>query len=271
MAAASWPSRWTLLFTPTRIDKKILVNSENRMFVLSSQTGETIALSDLETPVATAPAILGSYAVFGGDNGLIFAHNIATSYSAWRARLPMGVMVRPVAQGNSVFLADSGGNYVMYNNEGSLLWAGRAHAKISAEPVVTPNGVFVASEDQSLYALNRSNGRDRWIYRAETPLTRSPVALGASIYLPLHSGELVSIDPLNGSEIWRVKLAAHPFALLDQKLLLYTPKSIVIIDNQTGKTVSEYHAGPLKSVLRGPDNSIILVSPEGHLQRLDPR
>ena len=93
---------------------------------------------------------------------------------------------------------------LMFNTIGDILWQGRALGRIASQPALTPAGVFVPSEDQSLYALNRANGRDRWIYRAETPLRTSPVALGTSLYIYTDNQGLLSIDPLNGAKLWSV-------------------------------------------------------------------
>lgn len=263
--------RISTLYTPNRSKDKILINTENRMYVLSAATGDMVELSNLELPVNNGPAMTGSLAIFGADTGLIFAHSTVTGYSVWRKQLPSGILAKPVINNGSLFVADSAGNYAMYNTSGDLLWRGRTHARITATPALTPNGVFVPSEDESLYALNRATGKDRWIYRATGPLKRAPIIVSTSLFLPLPNGSLAALDPLNGSELWRYPGEAQPVAIIDQKLLLATPHSLVVIDNQSGKILTQVPSKPLWRVLRGPDNSLILISPDGQIERLDPK
>jgi outer membrane protein assembly factor BamB len=257
------------LFEPVLIGDRVFINSGNRVYVLAADTGRHIGLADLESPVAEGPSVSGNLLIFGSLSGKVFAHSAQTGHSAWTMNMPASIIVKPVVDGGNVFVTDSRGDYKMFTTTGELAWYGRALARISARPIVNSNGVFVASEDQTLRALNRVNGHDRWTYRATAPLREAPTALGASIYLPLPTGDLASIDPLNGSELWKLPGSPIPLELNGQKLLLYTGRSLQLVDNQTGKTLSRAPIAPVMEILHGPDNSLVLIAANGEVQRLD--
>ncbi|MCE9590821.1 MAG: PQQ-binding-like beta-propeller repeat protein [Planctomycetes bacterium] len=262
-----------VLSPPTRSGTSILINSENSLYTLAADTGALRNLSYLRSPVADAPAISGDIAVFGSVNGRISGHSITAGTERWAYLLPAGILTQPIMVAGNAFLAASDGEYIFIKaDDGTLVWRGRTHARISADPVANLQTIFVASEDQSLYALNRSVGRDRWIYRATRPLTRSPILLENSVYLPIPGEALVSIDILSGAELWRIAADdAQPVLVSGSKVLMATRRSLMVLDNQTGKVLTQVPVEQVQTIVRGPENSIILVSTKGRMQRLDPR
>lgn len=260
------------IFMPTRTDKLILVNSERGYYALDAETGRLVSQHELVGPVSTSPAIANDTAVFGGLTGRVFAQGVNSGFQRWAYQMASGVAVPPILIGNSVVVADTAGNVVAIEAEtGTLLWRARAHERVTANLVATTQTVYVPSHDQSFYAINRLNGRDRWVYRAGLPLDQSPKLLGNSLYLPLPRTALVCLDPTTGAEVWRNPTDARPLTLVEQRLLLWTPTSLMYVDNQSGKPVAEVPTDTLSSVLVGPDNSLVLVARNGRLQRLNTR
>lgn len=262
-----------ILSAPTRVPSGILINSENRLYTLAPDTGLLKNMSNLRSPVGDAPAIDGDMAVFGGVAGRVFGHSIAAGTEHWAYQLAGSILVRPIMVSGNAFIADNLGDYVFIRtSDGELIWRGRTHARITADPVASAQTIFVASEDQSLYAINRSTGRDRWIYRARQPLKRNPILVENSIFLPLPGEGLVSIDTLGGTENWRLANSdATPVLIRGSQLLLFTSRSLFFVDSQSGKLITQVPVQAIQGVIPGPDNSIVLVSTNGRLQRLDPR
>jgi len=262
-----------LLFEPVRLGDEILINTETRLLRLSMDTGRTVGYSTLEAAVADRPVILGELAVFGGLSGRVFAHNTATGYSSWSRQMSAGIMVRPVAAGYKVFVADSNGVYGMFDvAAGDSLWKGVTYGQISAVPVVSPLGVFVACEDQTMYALDRSSGKDRWKYMASSPLKSPPTVIKNTLFLPDPDRGLVALDAVAGGELWtRKDTSAAPITIAGGRLLLNDRTRLLALDPASGKSIAEVPVAPLKTVLLGPQGSLILVGARGRLVRLDPQ
>src|SRR5690606_2682791 len=129
------------------------------------------------------PAMLGEYAIFGGGGGRIFAHDIVTGFAKWQYTLPSEIKVSPVVSGQAVFAVDSSGVFAQLDGaSGRLMWKGRAFAPVTAAPAIG-NAIYLASHDQTLYALDRLSGGDRWKFRETEPLKHSPVVMAGSQYV----------------------------------------------------------------------------------------
>ncbi len=261
------------LYEPIKDGNLVIINSETQLFTFAADTGRLINVANLEYSVNSAPYYFKGLAIFGGMNGRLFAHSVKEGFRTWAYMMSTGILVRPVGTGNQVFAADVTGQYAMYDaSTGTRGWAGRTFARISAQPVITKDAVYLASEDQALYSLDRFTGDDRvgWPYRTDRPLKQGVTVIGASIYLPLGTDALICIDPLSGREVWRRQGEAQPILITkDNYVLLNTGRALVLADNSTGKTVLQLPSKPIQTVLQGPDGSLIILAKDGKLQRYD--
>jgi len=260
------------LYEPVRSGDLLLINSEQLLYAVSLDTGKTIEVTRLESLVSHAPAMVGDLAIFGGMNHRVFAHDIKAGYTKWAYQLTERVFARPAAFGPNVFVADGNGVYALFEADtGTLLWKGRTFDRVSAQPAMSRMGVFVAGEDHSLYALHAATGRDRWIYHSTEPLTLSPHVFGGTVILPEPGRGMVAIDVRTGDERWRKPFVAYPVSRSEGTLLVHTADSFRVLNLESGKTLTEVPVHPLKTVLKGPDGQMILVSPGGRLLLLDPQ
>ncbi len=252
-------------------DDRVLINSNRRMFSLRAMDGELLYVSNLDYPVVHAPAMIGEYAIFGGGNGRAFAHDIYSGFAKWEYQLPTEIRVEPVLSGTNAFVVDSRGIYAMLEGTtGEVLWKGRTFAPVVAKPAVGA-AVYLASQDQTLYALDRNTGVDRWKFRETAPLNESPVVMGVQVFLPLGKRGLVAIDAAEGHELWRISDRAYPVRLYGDRLLLKLDKALRMVDAATGETIEEVATMPLKTVLVDSETgSIVLIANNGWMQRLDP-
>ncbi|MCX5660781.1 MAG: PQQ-binding-like beta-propeller repeat protein [Planctomycetota bacterium] len=273
----------TLIYDGSRqvtLNSVVCINSENTVYLLSAVDGHQIGTRPLPIAASNAPAVAEEYLIFGGANGTVFAIDLVTGFKKWAYKMPAAVVARPVLIKPSVFVGDALGVYALitafaYSGEdkpGELRWKGKTFAPIRGAAAYNNQGIFVASEDQSLYSFNRATGRDRdgWPFRTSEPLRMSPIALGNSLYLPLASGSLVSVDPATARKLWSFPSLAKPVLLQDQRLLLSGGNALWMVDNATGKATVEVQVDPLRAVLRLDKNSLLLVSPNGRMQRYDP-
>lgn len=260
------------IFQPVRRDDTILINSETMMYTFSAENGHLIGDSKLESAVLDGPALVNDLAIFGGLSGRLFAHSAVTGYSKWAYQMTGGIVVRPIASGYNVFVADSNGVYALLQSDaGDVIWKGRAFGRISALPAISGHGVYIASEDQTLYALNRNTGADRWKYRSAVPLRNSPVLIDNTVFLNDPSVGLVALDAATGAQRWRLDIPATPIVIDNKKLLLHHDTRLLLVDPDSGKTIVQVSTRPLKSILTGPDQSLLLISESGNLMRLDPQ
>lgn len=265
-------TRTDRLYRPTRAGEFIVVNSDDRLFTLRATNGDPVHIQVLDSIVAAGPVTRGNQVILGGVNGTIFAHNIDEGYPDWRYLLTDRVRTPPILVNNHVFAADAKGTYALIAAEdGALAWRGRAFGPIIAPPAADQDAIYVASRDQSLYALNRVTGDDQWIYRSSAPLTVGPKPIGTLVLQPVPDDGVVALESSSGEMRWRIDEVLNPIVGDDDQILLAGGRGLRLVDADSGNTITQVDTLPLMDVLRGPDDSLILVSPEGRLMRINPQ
>lgn len=261
------------LYSAFRWGGMIHLNSPIRLFSLHAHDGSVARINDLESTVSTGPVLHGDFAIFGGVDGRVFAHDLNRGFYRWAYQMSDQISTPPVNAGHLVFVTDDRGGYAMLRGDnGELHWRRYTYGPIRAEPVVDERTVYVASEDRSLYALDlRAGGRDRWVHFADRALNQSPGVASDLVLQPLGDAGLVALEKDTGEERWRLARRAE-FVLErdDGRLLLAGRDRLMLVHPDTGEVLEQANTHPLETVLRGPDQSIILVSERGRLLRLNP-
>lgn len=262
------------LYEPNRSGDDIIINTGQNIYLLNALTGKLTSKAKLFAQVTDGPVISGKMAIFGGVNGQIFAHSLQTGYSRWTAELPTAVLVRPIVSGPNVFVTDAQGVYTLLSlTTGERVWTGRTFAKISAKPVAsdTTQLVYIPSQDQNVYAVSRTTGKDRWIYRTNYPVLKDLAIFGNTLFVNQPDG-LAAVDAISGELLWKRPGNYRPIDLIDQRLIVNAGVYLSVLDVATGQTIREATlVEPIKSILRGPDDSLILVTSKGRVTRIDPQ
>jgi len=272
-----WRKKWVTdaqtLFEPSRLGNHIIVNSDRDVFHLDVQTGRLVSVSRMQDQVNDGPMLTGTLAIFGSNRGRVFAHDLTTGHSRWAAEMAGGVDVRPIVAGNGVFIADILGTFALFEaDSGTRVWTGRTFGKITARPAYSnaTQLIYLASEDQNLYAINRSTGKDRWIYRTGEPFVVDPVLLGNTLFVTQSNG-LTAIDAITGSKLWNIPHRYQVVDLIDHRLIVSSGVYLMMIDVTNGKTLREVpFIERVQSVVPAIDDSLIVVTPQGRMVRLDP-
>ena len=90
------------------------------------------------------------------------------------------------------------------------------------------------------------------------------------VYLPVPGHGLVAIDSVGGTELWKASgRDARPIARSQQTLLMHDGTQLIVVNSESGKTIRHVPTRPLHTVLRTATGSLILVSPNAWLMRLD--
>ena len=262
------------LFQPQRRDDQILINTESEIFLLDSDTGVSQGRQTLASPVNHRSDLTGELAIFGSMNGLIFAHNLDTGQVEWRKRMDDTVVAAPTVLHNQVFVADRTGLCRMLSAiTGEYLWHFKTFGPVTAKAPTSRLLVFVASEDESLYALDRRTGSRQWIHRAGQPLKESPVIIDDLLFLNVAGKGMLAIEwegATGGNVRWEFASQAQPVALINQRLLVNTTKHLVLIESDSGKTYKQVPVRRLQTVIGLDNGGILLISPKGKILRIDP-
>jgi outer membrane protein assembly factor BamB len=111
---------------------------------------------------------------------------------------------------------------------------------IEADLVADATGVYVASTDGVLYALNPDNGKLRWQFFAGAPLREAPVVTSDRVYLKVPGKGLLAFHKNEGKDVreplW-TRADARQFLAQDDKHAYLRGKDnrIVAVDKTTGE------------------------------------
>ena len=264
------------LYTPVGDEDFIYVNSTLRIFSLNRRNGDVEKIANLAYPVLNGPTLIDKLAVFGSGNGRVYAHHVDDGYKKWVYGLTSPVEARPLIDGNQVFVADTKGHYAMLESKtGDLRWRGSTFGPITASPTLDRAFIVIASEDQSLYSFVATTGRERWSrFRSEVRLTETPIVIDNVIYLPEPGVGMTAIDANTGDPLWTIpetNAPGTPVAAFAGGVLVHDQDSVTKLDPATGETLHTVPTKKIEMIVKGPDNSLIVVSKRGEILRVDPQ
>ena len=258
-------------YTPFRYGEIICVNSETHMLKIDLKTGRALEIVALKAVVNNSPAHVNNFAIFGGLNGRIFAHDINTGFPKWNYQMQAGITAQPVATQAAVFIGDSSGVYILLSAiDGTPAWKGRTVRQISAPGTISleHNIVFIPSEDQTLYALNQVFGNDLWRYHAKRALTHQPIIIDQQILLPITGNGLVALDITTGKPLWQTNELLKPFDSDEDYIYCHKVNSLWVLAKDSGKTVSQIPTAELLDIIGLNNGQFLIITKTGRLLKL---
>jgi outer membrane protein assembly factor BamB len=92
------------------------------------------------------------------------------------------------------------------------LWqfkAGKSEDAIEGAPAVVGGVVYVASQDQNLYAVNLATGQEAWRFKAPAPFKTSPAVRDGRVYVGDQDGNFFCIDAKSGQPVWKFNVESE--------------------------------------------------------------
>ncbi|MFC7705050.1 PQQ-binding-like beta-propeller repeat protein [Plastorhodobacter daqingensis] len=171
---------------------------------------------------------------------------------------------------------------------GAEIWTQRFAAPVTAAPTIAGGTVYVVAADNTAWALDAANGRERW-QLSGTPTTAAfvggpaPAVTDRVALLPYSSGELVAVLRNSGSRLWGTTVAGSRPGRAWAGVTDITGDPVVqgetvFVGNASGRVMAlDLATGAQRWAARegayGPvwpaGDSLFLVSDEGQLVRLD--
>lgn len=262
----------TKLFRPMRRESNIYVPSPTQMYTLSAVDGSLRSMTKLDEVLACDPLLIDRIAICGSIDGTIYAHDVVNGFTMWRYDLTARVEAAPVEAGLNAFVSDANGVYAMLAlfEDNHMIWRGRTFDAIRYPAAIDRLAVYVASQDQRLYALNRANGREKWKLPMDRKPAGAPVAIGLNVYLPVTGGEMLAIDSIEGGVKWTTNASTAPVVGDEQRLLLADENRLRVIDAGNGYEIATAPTKDLLMVVAAPEGAVILVADDGRMVRLNP-
>ena len=186
----SLPIGGPLWGTPVTDGKLIFLTSlDHFLYAIDPRSQKTVWKMNLGGSAADSPALsIDKTTLYVGSFGSkVFAINAADGSLRWTTNTNTWVWSDPAVNNSNVFVADIKGQvYSLDASSGKNFWSNIIpDGPITGSPLLTADGVVVATESGSAYSLDY-NGKVLW-----------STSLGGKIYTtPVASGNLVLIAPL---------------------------------------------------------------------------
>jgi len=264
------------LASPVRLQDHLLVCSETRAYFLRLDNGALVDILGLERNAGTAPLIMAGNMIFGSPSGRIFAQDLEHGHPHWQYQMGAAINTQPVEMNGLLFVADlSGGVAVLNPIDGGVIWRNRnpPWGRITAQPAASEAAAYVASEDQKLYAFERTSGTIYWQYLTEHPLTDPPAVLGDYVFQRTRERGLVCLDALTGEELWRSDVAGTVMQQLNDTLVLRDGNTMNSIDIESGELIESAEWPRAKMIVPADvsGGSLFLAHTDGRIMKLSPR
>lgn len=264
-------------------EDRLYVLAEGDFFVVDVGNGVLIDRQPLDRVANTAPVRLGRYMIYGTRAGQIVWHQFAVGHP-WRLNQTEGaIKATPLIVNDDVLVVSTSGSIMMMDGRtAERLWSKRLLAGIAAGPAAGegPDGrglVFVAGEDQYLWALDRGTGTTVWKTFFESPLLSSPVLIGDRLFVQVPSEGLVCFeafpaDSVDGVRLWTSPATGDVIGQRGDRILVWDDASqtLTTLDAKRGGVVDRVslpHVNRIKT--SAPvDGDLYASSKDGRVTRL---
>jgi eukaryotic-like serine/threonine-protein kinase len=211
----------------------------------------------------SSPVVDGNTAVFGSQDGHVYALDTRSGRERWRFRTGGRVYASPAISAGTVYAADQAGSvFALALTSGRLLWQfategtllnsgdwGFDRTTVQSSPAVAGGAVYVGARDGFLYAIDRATGAQRWRHDHKVSwVNTSPAVSDGLVYAGSSDGQFVqAVDTATGEERWRAKTSGIVWAspAVDNALVYVGEGSgtMYALDKRTGQEAWRYRVG----------------------------
>lgn len=222
-------------------DERLLIASEGQLFYLDARTGELLDRQDLASLASTDPIIVGPLVLMGTETGELLAHNMLSGVKQWGYQLKGSIEARPVRLGELVGVVGSTGDVLVVRpgRIGESTALRRVFDGATASPVGDASTIYVASLDQSLWAINTDGGDVRWRTRTAFPLTDQPTLDNGVLYQAVPRRGLIAFDATSGEENWTLEgVRGSVIGAIGDDPMLWDGQTLHRLDAGTGQVLT---------------------------------
>ncbi len=205
-------------------------NLKNHLFHFESNSTlkleKRITLGDINFDKIqyVTPPIISENTIFYSDNDFnIVSKNIETGKLNWKIKLEFekdenfSLVSGFFLENKTLFFSTGLGNiYSVDATEGKIKWFKKFGIQFSRPPVISKDKLFLVSDDNQLFAINKTNGDLVWSHLGNIEelsiIGGSKPALEEGIIVVSYSsGEIFALNETNGSIIWFDNISTDNF------------------------------------------------------------
>jgi outer membrane protein assembly factor BamB len=184
-------------------------------------------------------------------------------------------------QDNVVYVPGGDGTlYALNSLTGVELWRWASGEELASTPIISSGKLLVASQTDTLFALDLVNGKWLWQYRRDQPSgftirgASAPLVDGAVAYIGFSDGYVVAVNIADGTVKWEKALSGQTGQFLDVdstpaidetgRLFVASYKDgVYALDSATGELQWHNTRGGVTSLL--PKGQVVFTAGDAHV------
>lgn len=261
---------------------RVYSSSDNELFVLDLKTGAVLERHKLAVVVDTPPVLVGNLAVFGSTTGEVLGHSLVSQYKLWAYRMSGPVTSAPVFVGRSgnfntdalAAVAQTGEVLVLDPKTGASISRSKVFSGLTNRAVASEDLLYLASTDQSVYAIEIRTGAQRWRHRTERPLVEQPALHGGRLFVTIPGKGLTCFDGSSGDVLWsNAEQAGSVIGVRAGRLIVWDGTRAASVDPERGDVVERVALEGVERLVSDPfeDGSLYAVTREGRVSKFSSR
>ncbi len=276
-------------------------NFRNHLFHFKSKSTlkleKRIKLGDInldKIQYITPPIISGNIIFYSDNDFNILSKNTNTGKLNWSIKLEFekdenfSLVSGFFLDNKTLFFSTGLGNiYAVDAVEGKIKWIKKFGIQFSRPPVISKDKIFLVSDDNQLYAINKKNGDLVWSHLGNIEelsiIGGSKPALDEGIIvISYSSGEIFALNESNGSVIWFDNISTSNFfsktnindiqsPICIEKGKLFVPtfsNKLLVYDLKTGKKSWDAKLSSISPMVISGE-TIYVIDINGKLMSLD--
>jgi outer membrane protein assembly factor BamB len=226
-----------------RANGRLIVATQSEVFGLNPITCNLEGRFSTDKIVSTPPLIYGNLIIFGTGAGELLAHAMTGSVEGvkvWGFGTGAAIEGEPVLIGTRVGAVSQNGHVTFVDAQsGHLVGRTRIWGGLATDPVADDHTMYIASLDQSIYAIAADGGTLLWRYRTPYPLRTQPTLHtgedGTVLYAAVPGQGLVALDAATGAVRWtNAEFNGSVVAINRGRLVAFDGESAALLEPRNG-------------------------------------
>lgn len=192
-------------------DKVFVADDMGRLTAYSLKNGKKLWSFASEKRIVGTPAVSEGIVVFGSADRRIYGLNAKDGNLLWKVEATEPVLGAVTIENGIAYIGASDHTFRAINlNTGDVKWTFTGvKGYIETKPLLTDDKVIFGAWDNTLYALNKADGKELWKWTGRltrmhfSPAAVWPVAADGKVFITDPQRAMTAIDLNTGNTVWR--------------------------------------------------------------------
>ena len=249
--------------------------SGSKLTELDIDHGSLKSQRKLSVRIVAPPARNSSFFYFPGINDRVSVMRASDQVKIFdvAADNDSSVVTLKASEEYFTFGTEAGNIVVVAAGEPVKLWQFDTDGAVALPLVLDEGGIYAASADTNIYALDFQGKKLLWKYQCSAILDEGPVVTRKAVYQYVKDFGLLALSRSDGKILWKVPGGESLLSSADGiSYLLHSDGRLVVMDDISGKKIYSVNFEPVDiGVVNTDDSRIFIAAEDGRINCLQPK